>query len=268
MMIILYVIIAIAVLALIYMRFETTQLKVNRVYYNKSSNPLKVIHLSDLHLIYLNVDIDKITKVLKAESPDLVIITGDYINTVSHIPLFLKFLDDIKGNYKILVCLGNHDYKTLNNSESKIQEFVKQIEEKDATVLLNDSICFEKDNRKYNIIGIEDLRSNRYDIKKALESCSKDAISNIAFSHNPDIVFQIPEGSVDYLLCGHFHGGQIWMPFNLEFIILRNEKLCKMGITRGAHRVNNINLYINSGLGNVCFPLRFLSPPEMTVLHL
>ena len=118
-MIILYVIIAIAVLALVYMRFETTQLKVNRVYYRKCSNPLKVIHLSDLHLIYLNVNMNKITKVLRAESPDLVIITGDYINSVTHIPLFLKFLDDIKGNYKILICLGNHDYKTLITANRK-----------------------------------------------------------------------------------------------------------------------------------------------------
>ena len=90
---------------------------------------------------------------------------------------------------------------------------------------------------------------------------------NIAFSHNPDIVFKIPEGYVDYLLCGHFHGGQIWMPFNLEFRILRNEVLCKMGITRGAHKVKGINLYISRGLGNVCFPLRFLSTPEIAILY-
>jgi predicted MPP superfamily phosphohydrolase len=267
MMIILYIIITIAILGLAYMRFETTRLKVNKVYYSNRRDSLKVIHLSDLHLIFLKVNINKVKKVLKAENPDLVIITGDYINNVSHIPLFLKFLDDIKGDYKILACLGNHDYKTLNNNESEILKFVRQIEEKGVTVLLNDSICFEKNNRKYNLIGIEDLRSNRYDVKKALESCCDDAVANIAFSHNPDMIFQIPEGSVDYLLCGHFHGGQIWMPFHLEFIILRNEKLCKMGITRGAHKVNNINIYINSGLGNVCFPLRFLSPPELTVLH-
>jgi len=46
------------------------------------------------------------------------------------------------------------------------------------------------------------------------------------------------------------------MPFNLEFRILRHEKLTKIGITKGTHKLNNINLHINSGLGNVCVSLK------------
>jgi predicted MPP superfamily phosphohydrolase len=250
------------------MRYETTTLKVGRVCFTENKNPFKVIHLSDLHMKFLNVDINKVVKVLETEKPDLVVLTGDYIDNPKHIPAFINFLEDIRGDYKICLCFGNHDYKALDNNEASIQEFKELIENKGVSVLLNSSVCIEKNSRKYNIIGIEDLRSKRYDIKKALGSCNTKGCTNIAISHNPDIIFQIPAGSVDYLLCGHFHGGQIWAPFDFEFKLLRHEKLAKMGITKGSHRFNNINLYINSGLGNVCVPLRFFSPPEISVLHL
>ncbi|HHV29274.1 metallophosphoesterase [Acetivibrio mesophilus] len=263
-----YFILLVLILALVYMRYETTRLKVSRVYFTKKKNPLKVIHLSDLHMKFLNVDINKVVKVLESERPDLVILTGDYIDNPKHIPAFIEFLEDIRGDYEICLCFGNHDYNALNNDEVSIQEFRKLIESKGVSVPLNSSVCIEKGNRKYNIIGIEDLRSKRYDVEKALSSCNTKGCTNIAISHNPDIIFQIPVGSVDYLLCGHFHGGQIWAPFNLEFKLLRHEKLAKMGMTKGAHRFKNINLNINSGLGNVCFPLRLFSPPEISVLYL
>ncbi|MFZ5985991.1 MAG: metallophosphoesterase [Bacillota bacterium] len=263
----LYIFLAVSITALIYMRYEATRLKVSRVYFTENEEHLKVIQLSDIHIKYLRVDIKKISSVLKAEKPDLVVLTGDYINNPGHIPKFLDFLDNIKGGFKVCLCFGNHDYKALGNNERALMEFRRLIEDKGVMVPLNSSFCIEKYHRKYNIIGIEDLRSKRYNVEKALESCCSTAEANIALSHNPDIAFEIPQGKIDYLLCGHFHGGQIWMPFNLEFKLLRGEKLCKMGITKGVHRVNNLTLNINSGIGNVCFPLRFFSPPEISVLY-
>ncbi|NLU26361.1 MAG: metallophosphoesterase [Hungateiclostridium thermocellum] len=265
---ILYFVLLLIILALVYMYYETTRLKISRVCFTESKEPFKIVHMSDLHIKFLNVDINKVVKVLETEKPDLVVLTGDYIDNPKHIPAFIKFLESIKGNYKICLCFGNHDYKALKNSEDSIQEFKQLIEEKGVSVLLNSSVCIEKGNRKYNVIGIEDLRSKRYDVKKALAGCNTKGCTNIAISHNPDIILQLPGGSVDYLLCGHFHGGQIWMPFNLEFRILRHEKLTKIGITKGTHKLNNINLHINSGLGNECVPLRLFSPPEISILHL
>ena len=265
-MTILYVFLVISVIALIYMRYEVTLLKLRRIYFTKNSTGLKVVHISDIHLKYLKVSVQKLVRAIKSEKPDIIILTGDYINNASHIPKLLNLLEVIKGDHKICMCFGNHDYKALNYSESKINDLTQRIEAKGVHVLHNSSLLFELHSKRYNIIGIEDLRSGRYDIKKALDTCCT-ADTNIAISHNPDIVFEIPKGKVDYLLCGHFHGGQIWMPFHLEFKLLRGEKLCKMGIIKGVNKFNGITLYINSGIGSVCFPLRFFSPPEIAVLH-
>ncbi len=267
-MIFLYGFLALTLLILAYMRFEAGFVKVEHVKFTDSSKALKIIQISDIHINLLKVSPSKVRKVIETEKPDLVIITGDYIDRVSHIPAFLDFLNSIKGKHQILLCLGNHDYKAFKGNQKALDGFINSIESTGAVVLHNRSICIEKNSKKYNIIGIGDFRSLRHDISKALENCNDPGATNIAFTHNPDLVLEMPGGSVDYLLCGHFHGGQIWAPFNFEFRVLREDKLCKRGIQRGLHRVNGITVYISRGLGNVCVPLRFLSRPEITVFHM
>lgn len=268
-MIYLYVFSAIIITVLIYMRYEAGTVKVERIKFTFSKKGLKIIQLSDIHIKFLRVSAQTVRRIIEKESPDIIIFTGDYIDKPHHIEKFLDFLEQIKGSTAVYLCLGNHDYSAFKqHDDNTLQDFINKLESQGATILHNRAVCYTKNSVKYNIIGFEDLSIGKPDIDKALSFCSKEAFVNVAFSHNPDIVFEIPKGKVDFLFCGHFHGGQIWMPFNLEFKLLRKEILCKMGISRGLHRVNGINLYINRGLGNVCFPLRFLSKPEITIFHL
>lgn len=262
------VILTLIVLALIYMRIEAGLLQVKKVRFGKGKNCLKIIQLSDIHIGLLKVSWYKVKAALDRENPDLVIISGDFIEKREQEPDFLRFLSYIKGNHKIYLCLGNHDYEAFKSDIKGLEQYTGAIEKKGAIVLHNQSVILEKNNKKYNLIGIGDFRTSNHDIDKAFSSCENEAFANIAFSHNPDIALNIPKGKVDYLFCGHFHGGQIWAPFDLEFKILRADKLCKMGVKRGLHKVNGINLYINKGLGNVCVPLRFMSKPEITVFYM
>ncbi|MCX7922482.1 MAG: metallophosphoesterase [Clostridia bacterium] len=264
----LYIFLVLAVLGLAYMRFETTLVKVERIKFTESKNHLKVIQISDIHVNHLKVSADKVKKVIDSENPDLIILTGDYIEKPKHISIFLDFVDKIKNKDNVYLCLGNHDHKAFLKDREGLDKFIAEMEVRRINVLHNRAICYEKNFRAYNLIGIADLKTGSPDLHKALSTCHNQAVINIGISHNPDIVLKIPENRIDYLFCGHFHGGQIWMPFNLEFKLLRNEKLCDMGIRRGLHKVNGINLYISRGLGNVLFPFRFFSRPEITVIHL
>lgn len=266
----LLVFLLLSILILAYMWFEAGFVQINRLKFAADKNSLKILHLSDIHINLLRVSPEKVKRIIDNEKPDLIIMSGDYIARPKHIPKFLKFIDVIKKhNTDICLCFGNHDYEAfLKDSSGGLEEYLKRIESRGITVLHNRAVLFEKNSKKYNIIGISDYRRGGYDIGKALKLCRKDAVLNIAFSHNPDVVLEVPEGKVDYMFCGHFHGGQIWLPFGLEFKVLRNEKLCKRGIRRGLHKVNGINLYINRGLGNVLLPLRFLSRPEIAVIYL
>ena len=264
-----------AVIMLIYMRYEASTVKVERIKFASNKTGLKIIQLSDIHIKFLRVPAKAIKDVINREHPDIIVLTGDYIDKPCHVEMFLDFIRQIRGDAIIYSCLGNHDYKAMRKHDdestvhnNKIRRFIGILKNIGVNVLHNQASGYIKNEVNYNSIGIEELYAGAPEINKALGFCCKEAFVNIAFSHNPDIVFEIPKGKIDYLFCGHFHGGQIWTPFKLEFKVLRKEKLCKTGISRGLHRINGINLYINRGLGNVCFPLRFLSRPEITVFHL
>lgn len=257
-----------AVLLLLgYMYLETHWLKVERVDFANGHEGLKVIQLSDIHVKMLYVRAEKIRRIIKAEKPDVIIISGDYIEEPVYASAFLQYLGTITKGYRTLLCLGNHDYKAFSGNRAGLERFIGEIEALKVEVLNNRSVIVQKDASKYNFIGIDDLREGKPDIEKALQGALP-GLPKIAFTHNPDLALHIPGKIVDYLFCGHFHGGQIWMPWNLEFILLRKDELCRMGLRRGLHRVNDIMVYMNRGLGNVVVPFRFFSRPEMTIIHI
>jgi predicted MPP superfamily phosphohydrolase len=266
-MTIIYSLIILIALLILYMYFETTWLKVERLDFSGSGKGLKIIHLTDLHIYMTGVPANRLRKVVKEENPDLILISGDYINSPLQAADFLVYLHTVCNSYKTIICLGNHDIRSFDDSETGLDNFINEIEALGVKVLRNANVLVEAHGKKYNIIGIDDLGYGMPDIEKALKGCVADA-PKIALTHNPDIALQIPGKIVDYLFCGHFHGGQIYMPFNLEFFLLRKEQLCRMGITRGLRKINGIKVYLNRGVGNVVVPLRFLSRPEILVCYI
>jgi Predicted phosphohydrolases len=261
------IIVLIIVLLIIYMYFEAIWLKVDRISFSKSSKGLKVLHISDIHINMFRINAEKIREIIRNENPDVLVFTGDYIEKPVNASQFLDLLQRIKLNNKTYLCLGNHDYRAYANNPAGLGNFIKEINALQVEVLVNSSVCIEKNHFKYNIIGIDDLRGGNPDIEKAIAGCSPSA-TNIVITHNPDIALQLNRSQADYLFCGHFHGGQIWMPFNLEFFLLRKDVLCKKGKRRGLHKINGMNVYINRGLGTVVFPFRFMSRPEITVYNI
>jgi predicted MPP superfamily phosphohydrolase len=253
------------------MRLETTFLARTVLNFSTSSKGLRIVHLSDIHINKFYISVSKFSACLRQADPDIVIMSGDYIETVGDIPRFINFLESITEIYPVYLTLGNHDHKALKYVRNYTTDFIKALEATGATVLINSSIKTNKDNKIYNLVGIDDLKQGNPDVEKAfneIEPSFNSGIINITVSHNPDIIFDLPKDKVDYFFCGHFHGGQIWMPFNLEFRLMRKEKLSKMGYYRGLHKVNGINMYINRGLGNVIFPFRFFSTPEIAIIQL
>lgn len=263
-MLIVYIILLIAVILAFYMMVEARWIKVERLDFSNHGAGLRIMHLTDLHVYLSRIPALKIRKIVKAENPDVILISGDYINVPLQATQFLEYLYTLCKGYRTIICLGNHDLRAFSGSKLGLDNFIREIEALQVEVLINKTVIIEKNGRKYNIIGIDDLREGHPDIEKALTGCVYDA-PKISFTHNPDLALHIPGKIVDYMFCGHFHGGQIWMPFNLEFFLLRRDQLCRMGIKRGYKRINDIKVYINRGLGNVVVPMRFLSRPEILI---
>jgi predicted MPP superfamily phosphohydrolase len=258
------ILLVLIIMLALYMLFEAGWLKVEKLDFSRDGNGLKIVHLSDLHIYLARVSAARVRKVIKAENPDIILISGDYIDKPLHASQFLQYLSVLCKGYRTVLCLGNHDLRAFGTNRLGLENFIHEIEALKVEVLRNENIVIEKHGKKYNIIGIDDLHQGQPDIEKALAGCVPDA-PKISITHNPDLALHIPGKIVDYMFCGHFHGGQIWMPFNLEFFLLRKDQLCRMGIKRGYKKINDIKVYMNRGLGNVVVPMRLFSRPEILI---
>lgn len=255
---------------LFYMHFETRLLfKSNIAVGNPDKNAvtLKIAHLSDLHIGKMFVSKKLIRNSILKNSPDCIVLTGDYIEKKSHINKFMKFIDYVNPcKLPIIMVWGNHDHK-LFREDSILREFGQILYKNGITVLENENKVIKKGKKSWCFVGVDDLFYGKPDVEKAFLETEK-ADFKVVLTHNPDMLFKILEKDFDILLCGHFHGGQIYMPFDLEYKFLRNEKLAKMRITQGIKDVLGHKIYINRGLGNVLLPFRFLSPPEIAFIEI
>jgi predicted MPP superfamily phosphohydrolase len=69
---------------------------------------------------------------------------------------------------------------------------------------------------------------------------------------------------VDLMLSGHTHGGQVRLP------LIGPVVLPPVGrkYVHGLFRFENMQLYVNRGIGAVGLPFRLNCPPEITILTL
>ncbi len=234
----------------------------------EGSLSLRVALITDLHMGLLMVSEKDVAKALKEERPDLLIIAGDIIDKESHIKAFTRWFRDVSPGCPVFVTLGNHDHLCFRRKPRAKELFQFNLKNLGIDLMVNDCITFHKGEHSINLVGIDDYRRGRPDAKAALAKKDKKADFTLGVTHNPETALSLPPGQIDLLLTGHFHGGQIWMPFGLEFKLFRNEQTCRAGYRRGLHKINGTSTYISRGIGNVEVPFRLGSYPEITFIDL
>ncbi len=113
------------------------------------------------------------------------------------------------------------------------------------------------------LVGIGDLEEARHEIRSALAEVD-DQAPVIAFTHNPDIFPEIPL-RVGLTIAGHTHGGQVRVPFFGRPIVPSRfgERYAIGPVAEGGH-----HLFVSPGIGTSILPVRFLVPPEVSVVTL
>ena len=225
---------------------------------------LTVAFFSDLHGSMCKVSDDTLLHAIFSKKIDVILFGGDVGNKykASENAIGLRRLSAIaemaqKEGILCYAVRGNHDWQITR------EEF-----DQSGFLLLDNENTRMTDTagNVYLLMGADDL-GNKPRIWPRLSDTFCDEIPaerRIVLVHNPDFVDTTQNIPYTYILSGHFHGGQIYMPFHLEFRILRTEKLPREGITRGEYRRKGVLGYISRGIGCVVFPLRLLSRPEIT----
>jgi predicted MPP superfamily phosphohydrolase len=232
----------------------------------KYQKPLKIVLLADTHSIYpwmTKNHLDKIIQKTNDLKPDIVLLLGDYVAT--H-PFGIQLSpDEGVGPYKniqskcgVFAILGNHD---LHGSEG----WPEALEKTGIAILRNDVQKIECANQSFWVAGLDEWWYGKPDILKTIKKVT-DNNPIILMTHNPDAFPEIPEG-VTLTVAGHTHGGQIRLPFYgaIPFVVPSDYGT---RYVYGHVREQGRDLVVSGGLGMTGLPLRFLMPPEITVVNL
>lgn len=263
---------AIMLAAFVYMYIQASAYKV-RYYRLPAGTGLRLLHLTDIHIGLLHISARRIRKTIEKVKPDYILISGDLLDKPGELPKLIRFLADISMQIPVYCTLGNHDNKCFKKHPAFRQEFLSAMQKLNIRVLTNEVVFLRRNNEEKTedsagtiaLVGLDDCKAGIPVQNQIFHGLREKSEYVIAISHNPDIVLRIPEGSVDLLVAGHFHGGQMWVPFKLEYLLLRKDILPKMGHVKGFSEMRNNRIYISRGLGTVLFPFRFFSVPEVTV---
>lgn len=272
-MLILFAIFIVTILSILFYNGykNTKQVLVNNVFLNKSNahtqvneEPFRVLHISDMHLENISVTPSDLYSILNNQSIDLIALTGDFLDRKRSIPKlipYLKVLNELNAKHGIYAVFGNHDYVLQDPDFIKLKQI---LDDNGCKTMINENDVLWNNGQKINIIGIDDYCTNRSNVDKSYEGLTDGY--NLVLTHDPNIVLNMKNVPYDYLLSGHFHGGQIHWP--KPYHLVKMGKLVRLNMIKGLHKYEGKPFYISEGLGQTGVNIRFGSRPEITLHHL
>jgi len=220
---------------------------------------IRIVQITDVHAgqIVREKRIREILRVVSAASPDILISTGDLVDGHQrHFtglePLFRELQPPL-GKYAVT---GNHEYYI------GLEKSVEFTEDSGFTLLMDKNVTI---GDMLTITGLTDPGSAepslaRTKTEQDLLAAADENHFILLLKHRPEII-KSSTGRFDLQLSGHVHKGQIF-PFNiltwLAYPIMTG--LTDLG--------NGSRIYVSRGTGVWGPPIRFLAPPEVTIIDL
>lgn len=250
---------------------DITQYKIK----SNDCKSLKIVQLSDLH----SKPFDKVLKKTQELNPDIICITGDYINDkCKNKDKMLSFGKELVKIAKVYYITGNHE-RRLENFESLMQE----LSDIGFIVLLNRISVYNDKGFDVNILGLDENQADFKDYKarkngtfvyKDMSPYFAELKSNSGFkivlSHFPENFENVKEMNYsqydfDLQLSGHAHGGQFCLPF-IGPVFSPGQGLFPK-YAKGSFG-DRPKLIVSRGLGNAEFPFRLFNHPEINVINI
>jgi predicted MPP superfamily phosphohydrolase len=197
--------------------------------------------------------------------PDLIVLTGDFVS----LPFFSKndekaaraadpcaqLLRQMRAPHGLWAVMGNHDYFSD-------PDYITSVLRADGIqVLQNESAAIEANGGRFWLAGVGDVLGEAADLNAALRNVAAGE-ATVLLAHEPDYADHVAKFPIDLQLSGHSHGGQVRFPFVRPLYL---PEMARKYI-QGLYQIGPLTLYTNAGLGTVLLPLRFLCPPEITLL--
>lgn len=271
--IVMAVIIAIGVF--LYLQNNIIDITKYNLKYDKADEPIRIVQLSDLH----SKPFKKVLKKIDEIKPDIICITGDYINDrEKNKKKMLKYAKALVARAKVYYITGNHERRLEN-----FDELMDELAEVGFIVLLNRVSVYNDKGFEIDFLGLDENQANFDDYKarkkgifeyKDMSPYFKQLNElggyKIVLSHYPENFEGVKEMNYsqydfDLQLSGHAHGGQFCLPF-IGPVYSPGQGL-KPKYAKGSFG-NRPKLIVSRGLGNAEFPFRLFNHPEINVINI
>ena len=248
----------------IYGYFEALHIRTEHVTVKTCKIPEKigrfrVVQISDVHLglIVGKSRLKRILRQVRDARPDILVSTGDLVDgQMDDLEMLTDMFQKIPATYGKFAVTGNHEFY------AGIDRALAFTEKAGFTVLRGEGLTV---SNFLNVAGVDDPARKRYgpdheaSEKALLEKMPREKFT-LFLKHQP-VISSDSLGMFDLQLSGHTHKGQIF-PFNLVTKIFYR-------MHTGLSKVDgNGLLYVSRGSGTWGPPVRFLSPPEVTVIDI
>ena len=227
-----------------------------------SLDGLRIAHLSDFHLGIPSRGrgaTERAVSWVAGRQPDLVCVTGDLVSHPRGVPLLTQLLGTLESP---IIVLGNHDVAVTRDPFSRTAELdgVRQV----GTLLRDEAIVVERAGRQIQIVGV-DPATYRQRASQPWKLVDDRADLRILLCHFPSIEGKLPPGAFHLVLAGHFHDGQIVIPYPGGKVALSHPGVRPLS---GLHPCAEGVMHISPGTGTTFVPFRFCARPEVTELVL
>jgi uncharacterized protein len=225
---------------------------------------IRVAVLADLHVGSPYNGVDKLARIVDltdAAKPDLILLAGDFVvgsvlgGSFVEPEIIAKGLSRLSAPLGVFAVLGNHDHwRNAKRVENALKAARIQVLE-DTAVIVASGQC------KFWLAGLSDFLEGLHAYQTLFANLPRGA-PVLALTHNPD-VFPLVPAAVSLTFAGHTHGGQVYLPILGRLIVpsIYGQRYAIGHIVeQGRH------LFVSPGLGTSILPVRFLMPPEVSVV--
>ncbi|MBI5884227.1 MAG: metallophosphoesterase family protein [Elusimicrobia bacterium] len=218
---------------------------------------LRIAHLSDFHSEQTPIVEIKAAEAAAKLKPDLIVVTGDFINTEAGLPTARRALEILSRAGPLFLVTGNFDIGLLPDNAFKGIP---------ATVLDRQTIELTIRGTPVRITGLPVENEGYFPL--ILRKLPRKPALDIFLDHYSDLIDAASQAGFDLYLAGHTHGGQVRLPWYGALVTL-----AKTGkeYESGLYLVRSTTLHVSRGLGMMgeqAPRVRFLCRPELTIIDL
>ena len=258
----------------------TTEYEIESEKLSPEFDGLCIVYLTDLHDKEFGEKNERLLQAVREAKPDMVLIGGDSMVARYGVPISVKktvnFARTLAGEYPVYYGYGNHEMRLqMREPERSYKTFVHELRQAGVRILDNRSVSFHGCHGSLTITGLTMpweafTRYRKEPLKEGLIEHRVGTVPEkdfrVLMAHTPLYLEEYAAWGADVTLCGHYHGGTIYLP--IVGGVMSPDYLLFPGICRGKFETNGKTMIVSGGLGTHSVNIRFGNKPQIIVLKL